>query len=1514
MNKTWEASGLTSPDGENVELASNLIIDGAVELWLVALELAMQVALQKLLAASLQAYKGKKEKWVKEYQGQLLISTGAIQWTTDCSKALNSLSSGNKSALKALKKKQVGYLNKMSDMVRGQLTKIERNKLVALITMEIHNRDVMERMIKAGCSSTQDFEWLSQLRFVFNREEGQYGICIVRQTNCQLEYSYEYQGNNGRLVVTPLTDRCVLTLTTAMYLHRGGNPLGPAGTGKTETVKDLGKNLAKYVVVINCSDGQDYKSVGRIFSGLVQSGSWGCFDEFNRIKIEVISVVAMQVLSIVNALSAKQESFAFMGNVIKCNHNCGIFITMNPGYAGRTELPDNLKALMRPVAMMTPDLAMIAEVMLAAEGFREARVLAKKTITLYNLMTQQLSKQDHYDYGLRNLKAVLNMAGSLKRADPSMNEEAILMRALRDMNLPKFIKDDERLFRLLLGDLFPSLELPVSEYGALQVAIESELRSKGLQQHPFLVMKIVQLYDSQLTRHCNMLVGRTLAGKSVAWKTLMNAKTQMSKDGVDGYQPVHPLVINPKSITLSELYGAYDLATFEWADGILSTIFKQSAESEKQDEKWIMFDGPIDALWIESMNSVMDDNKILTLINGDRIPLTNSMSLLFEVEDLAVASPATVSRAGMIFLDVDELGWKPFVASWLEKRFRESEDVKKFHADLFAKYVEKVISFKEANVTEPVPIGNFNAVLSLCTLYDSFCDNPATSGLEIGKEGYLGLAEKWFIFSMVWSVMAAANEEGRKKLDSFLRDVEAQFPPTATVYDYFVDVKKRDWEPWESKVPSFRYIKGAPFHKMIVQTVDTVRNSYVLGSLWGAKKHALLVGASGTGKTVLVFSELARLPETHSKLVVNFSATTDSGTTQATIEQAMEKRSKDKLGPSGGKQLVLFLDDFNMPMRISHESPFQPPLELLRFWMDYGGWYDREKCTWRYILDTQLICAMAPPGGARAVISPRTQSRFNVLNLTVGSDSQIIRIFDSILSPKLADFENEIKPLGSKIVQATLKVYQSSVEIFLPTPVKSHYLFNMRDVAKVIEGFMQASPITVDTREAAIRLWSHECQRVFSDRFVEDAADDEGRFREVLGTQLKAIFDCDWSDLHSGCEDEATGSIFTGCFSEPGETSSYEEQLSVGKLRQALEERLEDYNMEPKLVSMHLVLFKDAVKHMARIHRVLGLKRGNLMLVGVGGSGRQSLTRLAAYISGYELFTIEISKNYRQIEFREDLKTLFEKAGVQGKSVTFLFNDNQASLEYNFIKEESFLEDINNILQCGEVPNLYSRDEVPAILDGVRKPAKAAGVEETAEFLWKFFVDRVRDNLHVVLAMSPIGEGLRNRTRMYPGLVNCTTIDWFHRWPADALVEVAMQFIQDVQMEDENHRIKVASIFSSMHTSVVHASTKMLDELKRHNYVTPTNFLELVKGYRIILEERRGTLSDSCNKLRNGLTKLEEAREQVETMSVELEKKKVVVAASQKDCEELLVEIVSERRVADEQKKQARFQFILHSM
>ena len=224
-SKVFEASVMISPDGEVAAFADNIPIEGAVEQWLLLVEKGMRRGINKLLAGAIQSFKGKKEKWVKDTIGQMLITTGSIMWTTDCTKALVAIGAGSKGALRQQKKKQVSYLNKLTGIIRGPLTKIERNKVVSLITMEIHNRDVLERMVKANCTSVSDFEWLSQLRFIYQKDASEFGYCEVRQTNSVLEYSHEYQGNNGRLVVTPLTDRCVLTLITAMYLNRGGNPL-----------------------------------------------------------------------------------------------------------------------------------------------------------------------------------------------------------------------------------------------------------------------------------------------------------------------------------------------------------------------------------------------------------------------------------------------------------------------------------------------------------------------------------------------------------------------------------------------------------------------------------------------------------------------------------------------------------------------------------------------------------------------------------------------------------------------------------------------------------------------------------------------------------------------------------------------------------------------------------------------------------------------------------------------------------------------------------------------------------------------------------------------------------------------------------------------------------------------------------------------------------------------------------------------------------------------------------------
>jgi dynein heavy chain len=336
-------------------------------------------------------------------------------------------------------------------------------------------------------------------------------------------------------------------------------------------MQDLAKGLALLCIVLNCGEGLDYKAMGSIFSGLVQCGAWGCFDEFNRIEAEVLSVVSSQIRQIQEALRNGMARFMFEGREVTLDNSTGIFITMNPGYAGRTELPDNLKALFRPVTMVVPDLEQICEIMLLSEGFDTAKALAKKMTVLYKLAREQLSKQHHYDFGLRALKSVLVMAGSLKRGSPDMPESLTLMRALRDMNLPKFVFADVPLFLGLVSDLFPGLDCPRVRYPSFNDQVEKELASAGLKvmtDPGDQVDKIVQLYETMLTRHTTMVVGQTGGGKSTIINTLAKAQTSLGL-------ATKLFTINPKAIPISELYGVLDPETRDWTDGLLSKIFRE---------------------------------------------------------------------------------------------------------------------------------------------------------------------------------------------------------------------------------------------------------------------------------------------------------------------------------------------------------------------------------------------------------------------------------------------------------------------------------------------------------------------------------------------------------------------------------------------------------------------------------------------------------------------------------------------------------------------------------------------------------------------------------------------------------------------------------------------------------------------------------------------------------------------------------------------------------------------------
>ncbi|KAB0795300.1 hypothetical protein PPYR_12139 [Photinus pyralis] len=1523
LNK-MESIGMTSEDGEYLEFTRSVILDGPVEMWLCDIETAMRAILRALFKpcrSDLKRNLHSRDKWLLSNCGQLCNACSQIQWTTDCTRALvHCKIMESKKPLKKLRKQQNQVLNTLSELSRRELPKIQRLKTNSLITIEIHSRDVIDRMYKANCRDVGSFEWFSQLRFYWDRELDD---CLIRQTNTHFMYGYEYNGNSGRLVITPLTDRCYITLTTALHLFRGGSPKGPAGTGKTETVKDLGKAMGMWVIVNNCSEGLDYKSMGKCFSGLAQTGAWGCFDEFNRINIEVLSVVAQQILCILQAISQKQTSLVFEGIEIKIKHTCGIFITMNPGYAGRTELPDNLKSMFRPISMMVPDNLIIAENTLFSDGFQNTKLLAKKVFTLYQLAQRQLSKQDHYDFGLRSMVALLRYAGRKRRVHSDFPEEQVVYLAMADMNIAKFTSNDLPLFNGIMSDIFPGVSVPVVDYEEMNNAIRAEFTLMGLQSIKKAMIKVIQLYETKNSRHSTMILGKTGTAKSATWKCLKASLGHLKKAGKPGYNVVYEYPINPKALSQGELYGEYNLSTNEWLDGVISATMRQTCSEETPDEKWILFDGPVDAVWIENMNSVMDDNKVLTLINSDRITMPEQVSLLFEVADLTVASPATVSRCGMVYNDYKDWGWRPYIASWIQKQEKRGKQFQELvriplgtlssltesilqMKSYFMIYLGMVLEFKRFNCKEPVPCEELHYVASLCRLLEVFATRE--NGVDPKNEDtFEDMAKQWFLFCLIWSVCCTVDEDGRRKIDAFIREKEGAFPLKDTVYEYFVDVKKKAFSCWEDKLnENWRYPAEAPFFKIIVPTVDTIRYQCIVETLLASGYPSLLTGPVGTGKTSTAQSVLFSLdPVKFSVLNVNLSAQTSSVNVQETIESRLEKRTKTTFVPAGNKVMVTFFDDFNMPAKETYGS--QPPLELLRQWIDYGFWYDRQKQTRKYVQNMMLMASMGPPGGGRQSISERTLNRFNVINMTFPTESQIIRIFGTMLAQHLSNFPEEVKVVRQEITLTTIDLYNNVIAKMLPTPAKMHYLFNLRDISKIFQGLLRSHKDYQNTKNSILRLWIHESFRVFYDRLIDDR--DREWFYSQMNDQLGAHFD---QTLHALCTNKAipTFGDFLNSF------GIYEDIMDYGVLKQYIDHQMAEYNVSPGVIRMDLVLFRDAIEHICRIVRVISQPRGNMLLVGIGGSGRQSLSRISSFICLLNTFQITVTKNYKVGEFREDLKTLYSVTGVFARPTTFLFNDTQ-------VMNEQFLEIINNMLSSGEVSNLYKPDEFEDIKNKLSGAATRAGIMPTTEAMYNFLIERVRENLHIVLCMSPIGDAFRVRLRQYPSLVNCSTIDWFCDWPKEALLEVAQKYIGDVNfvatitgdtlekrkasvLLSTQDRLKqaVALAFATIHDSVAKCSKRMADEMKRRNYVTPTNYLELVAGYKIMLRDKRSEIASQANKLRNGLWKIDDCRAKVELMSQELEVAQIKVAEFQKQCDDYLVIIVSQRKEADEQAKE----------
>jgi dynein heavy chain, axonemal len=819
---------------------------------------------------------------------------------------------------------------------------------------------------------------------------------------------------------------------------------------------------------------------------------------------------------------------------------------------------------------------------------------------------------------------------------------------------------------------------------------------------------------------------------------------------------------------------------------------------------------------------------------------------------------------------------------------------------MFDYFVPSLLAHLRRFLTEPLPVVNNCLVDALLNMLDTFFAeyHEKDDGQEKKPAEAFAIfsnkIESVFIFCLIWSMCCTVNQPSRKMFDAFFRSElrssgsKVQIPSDGLMYNYKYDVEKNTWILWTQSVNPYAYDPKLSFAELIIPTMDSICYSHLLDRLLRNEKHVLMTGPTGTGKTVNIIGLLQNgLPDKYVPITLAFSAQTSANQTQDLIDSKCEKRRKGVFGPSAGKNFIIFVDDVNMPMK--EEYGAQPPIEILRQWFDSGGWYDRKLLEIRKLIDIIFVCACGPPGGGRNHVTARFYRHFNIINYVDMSNQSLQLIFSTILSNFLGNFEFEVQEIADGIVKSSIDVYNTIVEELRPTPAKPHYTFNMRDISKVFQGILMCDRRRVNTPRLLGRLWYHESFRVFGDRLTNEA--DKHWLKETQEKFLEVNTPLRVAELW-----ESKPEVIYSEFMIPGaDPKIYEEIENLSVLQSTVEDYLSEYNSESKQ-PMQLVMFGDALMHVVKINRVLRQPSGHALLLGVGGSGRQSLTRLATFISGYKIFQIEIAKGYGMNEWRENVKECLLLAGVQNKPVVFLFNDTQ-------IINESMLEDINGVLNSGDVPNLYTSEDLEAISTACKPECARKKIAPTKLNIFSQYLFRVKANIHVVLCMSPLGEAFRTRLRKFPSIVNCCTIDWFMEWPDEALQSVAARFLTSFNLGFSPSVEKgLITFFQYIHQSIESTSVEFLNKLKRRYYVTPTSYLELLSSYNKTLISRRidvGTLRD---RLKIGVDKLLSTEKQVNELQATLTDMQPKLIQTQAEVEEMIVQITKDKAVAAETK------------
>ncbi|KAG8527498.1 uncharacterized protein KY384_007650 [Bacidia gigantensis] len=1551
MDEEAIITGFTSKEGEEVKLRSSisLIKTPKINDWLAALERNMRTTLAELLSEAETCFgdivglpiiePGTFKGYITTFPAQVVVLATQVVWTSSVESVLSSGGQG----LQSLHETLVRLLELLAATVLEELDMLTRRKCEHLITEFVHQRDLISKLIGANASSPTHYLWLLQMRYAYRSDGAPLDRLRVRMANADLAYGFEYLGVPERLVRTPLTDRCFLTCTQAMAQRLGGSPYGPAGTGKTESVKALGVQLGRFTLVFNCDDTFDFQAMGRIFLGICQVGAWGCFDEFNRLEERILSAVSQQIQNIQLGLKRGMESgdaqIELAGRQFDVHGNTGIFITMNPGYAGRSNLPDNLKKLFRSVAMSKPDKELIAEVMMYSQGFKNAKQLSKQTVPFFDNCATHLTKQAHYDFGLRALKSVLVSSGGLKRSrligslansGPETDlEPQIIVQSIRETIAPKLIREDVGTLKDIEQEAFPGIHYVSANLDNLEAAIKIEAASRHLVINDTWMTKILQLYQIQRIHHGVMMVGDSGSGKSSIWKVLLQALQRT--EGIEGVSHI----IDSKVMSKEALYGSLDSTTREWTDGLFTSILRKIVDNlrgESSKRHWIVFDGDVDPEWVENLNSVLDDNKLLTLPNGERLNLPPNVRVVFEVENLKYATLATVSRCGMVWFSDDTVTSSMLLDNYLDSlrnvAFEELDEegtsqtptkalgMQQQVADLLQQYLgtENLLLnvLREARKYNHIMhYTEIRVINTLCSLLNRACRsiieyNYQHDDFPLGPEQIESFLSKKMMLALVWAFVGDCPLRDRREFGLYVGGLTTFGTPllseATSLIDYDVFLPKAEWMSWQSQVPSLEVnTHSVTETDMVIPTLDTIRHEAVLNSWLAEHKPLILCGPPGSGKTMTLFSSLRKLP--YMEVVgLNFSSATTPDLLIKTFDQYCEYRKTLNgviMSPAQiGKWIVFFCDEINLPEQDNYGT--QRAISFLRQLIEQNGFWRTVDKTWVTLERIQFVGACNPPTDpGRTPLGPRFLRHAPVVMVDYPGELSLHQIYSTFNNAVLKIIPN-LRGYADALTKAMVQFYLQSQARFTPT-IQPHYIYSPRELTRWVRGLYESiKPLESLSVEGLVRIWAHEALRLFQDRLVSE---DERQWTEDA---VKRIAVHHFPNI----DDSAAlkGPILYSNWLSKNYIPVDREQL-----RDFVKARLKTFCEEE--VDTPIVLFNDVLEHVLRIDRVFRQPQGHLILIGVSGSGKTTLSRFVAWMNGLKVFQIKVHGRYSAEDFDEDLRDVLRRTGCKGEKICFIMDESN-------VLDSGFLERMNTLLANAEVPGLFEGDEFAALMTACKEGAQRQGLLlDSQEELYKWFTQQIVKNLHIVFTMNPPEGGLSSKAATSPALFNRCVLNWFGDWSDQALFQVGSELTQSVDLDRSgfsapdtipvayrelllpaSHRNAVVNSMVYVHHSLQKLNQRLRKQQGRITYLTPRHFLDFVAQCVSLFNEKREDLEEQQRHLNVGLEKLRDTVDKVRDLRASLAQKKKQLEKKDAEANEKLQKMVADQREAEQRK------------